>query len=102
MYFQAFGFDLGDPTQFVPSEINGRKAVDINHIICRGMGGTKQNLDRIENLMAMTRQQHIDFGDKKNLIWNLFSMHRQHMKEHNVEFDNDWIEEQMKKYAFEK
>lgn len=97
IYFEAFGYDLEDPNQFVPSEINGKKAVDIHHIIGRGKGGE----DRIENLMALTRLQHLDWGDKKNLIWNLLSMHRQHMKEHGVQFDNDWIEEKMGQYAYE-
>ena len=97
IYLTAFGFDLSDSNQFIPSEINGRKAVDIHHIIGRGKGGQ----DRIENLMALTRLQHQEWGDKKNLIWNLLSMHRQHMKEYNVQFDNDWIQEQMNKYAYE-
>lgn len=98
IYFKAFkvNFDPVSGWHDCKSEVNGRKAVDIHHIIGRGKGGE----DRIENLMALTRKQHQDLGDKKNLIWNLFSMHRQHMKEHNVKFDNDWIEQQMAKYAY--
>lgn len=97
IYLTAFGFDLSNPNQFIPSEINGKKAVDIHHIIARGKCGE----DRIENLMALTRKQHLEWGDRKHLVWNLFSMHRQHLKENEVPFDNNWIEEQMKKYAYE-
>lgn len=97
IYLKSFGYDLSDPNQFIPSEISGKKAVDIHHIIGRGKNGE----DRIENLMALTRLEHQEWGDKKNLIWNLFSMHRNHLIENNVEFDDDFIQEQMKKYAYE-
>lgn len=96
-YLKAFGYDVSDPTQFVKSELSGKKAVDIHHIIGRGRGGD----DRIENLIALTRKEHIDFGDKNKFVWTLLSVHRQSMKESNVEFDNDWIEETMLKYAYE-
>ena len=76
------------------SEINGRKAFSVYKII-------PEYHNRIENIVALTKKQSIEWINKKNLIWNLFSMHRQHMKEYNVEFDNDWIEEQMAKYAYE-
>lgn len=104
IYFKAFNveFDPVSGWHDCRSEINGKKASDIHHILNKGMGGTTENLDRIENLMALTRLQHDEWGDKKNLIWNLFSIHRQHMRENGVDFDNDWIEEQMAKYAYEK
>lgn len=56
-----FGYSTGD---FIPSELSGNPAVDINHIDARGMGGTKEK-DSIVNLMAMTREEHIYYGDKK-------------------------------------
>jgi 5-methylcytosine-specific restriction endonuclease McrA len=42
----------------------GSQAVDINHIDCRGMGGSKTK-DVIENLQALCRKCHIEYGDKK-------------------------------------
>ena len=61
LYMSFFGYDVSD---FIPCEVCGREAQDIHHIECRGMGGTKQ-ADTIQNLMAVCRDCHIAFGDKK-------------------------------------
>lgn len=60
-YLNWFNYDLSD---FIPCEVCGAQAVDIHHIDCRGMGGSKHK-DNIENLMAVCRKCHIDYGDKK-------------------------------------
>jgi 5-methylcytosine-specific restriction endonuclease McrA len=60
-YLDYFGYD---ETSWIPCEMCGQTAVDINHIDARGMGGSKLK-DNIENLMAMCRKCHIDLGDKK-------------------------------------
>ena len=62
IYFDYFGYDISD---FIPCEVCGSKAVDIHHIECRGMGGTKQS-DIIENLQALCRDCHLKYGDKKH------------------------------------
>jgi hypothetical protein len=61
LYLKFFGFDESD---FIPCEICGCLAVDIHHIDARGMGGTKK-ADTIDNLMALCREHHMEFGDKK-------------------------------------
>jgi len=61
VYMSFFGYDVSD---FIPCEVCGSQAQDIHHIECRGMGGTKQ-ADTIQNLMAVCRDCHINFGDKK-------------------------------------
>ena len=61
IYMSFFGYDVSD---FIPCEVCGREAQDIHHIECRGMGGTKQ-ADTIQNLMAVCRDCHIGYGDKK-------------------------------------
>ncbi len=94
IYYEAFGYIM-DKDQFVPSEIGGRKAVDIHHIIGRG----KKGEDRIENLIALTRQEHIDYGDKKVLIPTLLLEHRTYLKINNVPFDNEWFEEKLLEYS---
>jgi len=71
IYFKHFGYDLSD---FIPCEVCGRKAVDIHHIRCRGMGGSKEH-DNISNLMALCRECHINFGDKKQHIEFLIEKH---------------------------
>jgi len=60
-YLDYFGYDQ---SSWIPCEMCGQTAVDINHIDARGMGGSKLK-DNIENLMAMCRKCHIDLGDKK-------------------------------------
>ena len=60
IYFEHYGYDISD---FIPCEICGAKAVDIHHIDARGMGGS--NKDNINNLMALCRECHVYYGDKK-------------------------------------
>lgn len=71
IYMDFFGYDISD---FIPSEISGRQANDTHHIEARGMGGSKDH-DRIENLMALTREEHEKFGDKSEHIDYLKSVH---------------------------
>jgi 5-methylcytosine-specific restriction endonuclease McrA len=60
-YLNHFGYDISD---FIPCEVCGKKAIDIHHVEARGLGGSKE-ADNIENLMALCREDHIKFGDKK-------------------------------------
>jgi len=60
VYLQAMGYDV---TDFIPCEVCQSKAVDIHHIEARGMGGSK-TADTIENLMALCRACHNEYGDK--------------------------------------
>jgi hypothetical protein len=94
IYLEAFGYDINDHSQFVPSEISEQKSVDIHHIIGRGKGGE----DRVENLMALTRQEHHDYGDKKEYIVYLFKIHKRRMEIMGVSFNEEWIDKQIEKY----
>lgn len=76
IYFDYFGYDYND---FIPSEISGLRANEIHHILCRGIGGSK-NKDNIENLMALTREEHIKYGDKKQYMEFLTEIHLKFMK----------------------
>ena len=60
-YFNHFGYDISD---FIPCEVCGKTAVDIHHIEARGIGGSK-DADSIDNLMALCREDHLKYGDKK-------------------------------------
>jgi len=71
LYLSFFGYDESD---FIPCEVCGYKAQDIHHIECRGMGGTKE-ADKIENLMALDRECHIKYGDKKQFKEFLQEIH---------------------------
>lgn len=76
-YLKFFGYDTSD---FIPCELCGLKAQDIHHIEARGMGGSK-HADNIENLMALCRQCHIEFGDKKQHKEMLKVVHKVKMNE---------------------
>lgn len=97
IYFDAFGYDK---TDFVPCEISGARAVDIHHIESRGMGGDPLGeKDRIENLMAVTRDNHNEYGDKPIEMVFLFETHRNFMIDNGVKFDNEYIEDKIKYYS---
>lgn len=72
VYLDHFGYDTDD---YIPCEACGRKAVDIHHIKARGMGGSKER-DVIENLQALCRKCHLDYGDKKQWMDFLIETHK--------------------------
>src|SRR5574338_617529 len=57
-------------------EICGSPAVDTHHIEARGMGGDPQGKkDVIENLMALCRNCHENFGDVPECVDKLKEVH---------------------------
>ncbi len=58
IYFDYFGYTKDD---FVACEVCGGKGVDIHHIDCRGMGGSK-NKDEIKNLMGLCSARRTGSG----------------------------------------
>lgn len=76
IYFDYFGYEKED---FVSCEVCGRRACDTHHIDCRGMGGSKEK-DVIENLMAVCRECHIKYGDKKEYMDFLKEKHHEFME----------------------
>ena len=91
VYLDALGLD---ETSFVASEISGEKAIDIHHIIGRG----KLGKDIIENLMALTREEHIEFGDRKCYMVLLLKIHRQFLRNNKVAFSEEYFNEMIRKY----
>ena len=86
IYFDFFGITPGD---FVPCEICGKEAKDINHIEPRGMGGDPQGKkDTIENLMAVCRECHVKYGDKKQYKLWLKSVHNNRMVSKNIDLND--------------
>ena len=91
IYIKSLGYDL---TDFMPSELSGQQGQDIHHIISRGKCGE----DRIENLMLLTRKEHIYYGDKKKYMLKLLMEHRLFLDVNGVHFDNNWFIEKIKYY----
>ena len=81
LYFDFFGVEY-DPVSGwhnCKSEISGFPAQDIHHIDCKGMGGSKTK-DTIENLIALTRDEHNEFGYKKQYIEYLKTVHANYIE----------------------
>ena len=96
VYLNAFGFAIGD---YIPSELSGLPAVDINHIECRGMGGDPTGgKDRIENLMAVTREEHVKYGDKKQHKVLLYKKHMEYLTKKQVRFDRKYMLSKIKEH----
>jgi hypothetical protein len=73
IYMAAFGYSVDD---FMPCEICENRAVDIHHIECRGMGGNpKEDKDHIQNIMAVCRKCHEEYGDVPELREKLKEIH---------------------------
>lgn len=81
IYFDFFGVDYDQISGWhnCKSEISGLPAQDIHHIDCKGMGGSKLK-DNIENLIALTREEHDEFGDKKQHMDYLKQVHADYIK----------------------
>jgi 5-methylcytosine-specific restriction endonuclease McrA len=81
LYLDSMGFDA---EWAVPCECCGAwRACDIHHIDARGMGGSKTK-DTIENLMAVCRKCHDQYGDKKQWKDWLKLVHKNHMQQRGV------------------
>lgn len=96
IYLKALGYDS---TDFIPSEISGVRATDLHHIECKGMGGDPSgSKDRIENLIALTRQEHDYFGDKKQFMAFLYKMHMDFLQKRGVQFDSEYLTRKISQY----
>ena len=73
VYLKHFGYSR---EEFFPCEVCGARAVDLHHIFRRGMGGSK-SADTIDNIMALCRKCHIEYGDKKQHMEFLKEKHKQ-------------------------
>lgn len=91
IYLSECGYET---TDFIPSEISYQRGIDVHHIISRGKGGK----DIIENLMCLTREEHIEFGDKKEWMYFLLSRHYDFLLKRKVKFSKVWFDEQFLKY----
>ncbi|MDO6737073.1 hypothetical protein [Wenyingzhuangia sp. 2_MG-2023] len=92
IYLKAFGYDLemSFSDQFIPCEICGAKGNDVHHIVNRE--------DRIENLMFLTRDNHIKYGEKVKTNAMLLKIHRRALNKANIPYDNEWFESWIKHY----
>lgn len=96
IYLDAFGLNTSD---FIYCELCGSKAQATHHIEARKMGGRPNNdMDRIENLMAICRPCDVKYADKKAYKALLYRMHKSVMNLIGVQFDETWIDEMINKH----
>ena len=88
IYIKALGYHV---TDFMPCELTGLVGVDIHHVVNRE--------NRIENLMLLTREKHIQFGEIKSKMVYLLEEHRLFLDVNGVKFDNEWFETHIKQYS---
>lgn len=86
IYYEFFGYDKGE---FIPCEISGAKSDDLHHIDCRKIGGSKLK-DNIENLIAVTREEHVKYGDKKQYMLLLYETHLKFIRDQNPRYKINW------------
>ena len=80
-----------DNSEYVPSEISKDRAINIHHIVTRE--------DRIENLIAVTGEEHLKYGEIKSEMVFLLKTHRRFLRNRNIPFDNEWFLKWIKHYA---
>ena len=97
IYLDSFGYEIDDPTAFIPCETCGQKGVDVAHIKALGMGGSKLR-NNIENIQMLCRKCHIEYGDKKQWMSYLYQKHMDFMLANGVKFDREWILGEIERY----
>lgn len=73
VYLDYFGHG-----EWLPCEVCNATAVDVHHIEARKRGGSDDK-DVIENLMALCRKCHLEYGDKKQYMDKLKELHLKFM-----------------------
>ena len=96
VYCKFFCYGI-DEDEFIPSEISGKKANSIHHIYSKQMSGKKSFLrhgkvylmDCIENLIAVTRDEHKAIHNENYDKDELWILHQRTIKNHlNVSKSN--------------
>ena len=88
-FFEYTGYE------YMPCEVcMMRRAVDVNHLSARGMGGDPTGKkDHILNLMGTCRECHIEYADKKQ--------HKDYLKNTHLKFMQSRQPEKTKKILLE-
>ncbi len=92
VYMKAFDYTIAD---FVPCELCGLRCVDVHHIFARGMGGSdleEELYNKIENLMGLCREEHTEYGDKKQFYDFLIQKHFEFLSNNGIKYDKNFFE----------
>lgn len=83
-YIQIYTGEVEDLLGYLPHEcmceLTGKiPFVDVHHIDADGMGGSKK-IPTIYDLMGLTREAHLYFGDKKQFKEFLYETHNEYLE----------------------
>lgn len=92
-YLKHFNYCKED---FIKCECCNNRASEIHHILNKNR--LTENRNRIENIMAICRECHNNYGEINYLIPLLFEIHKKVMLVNGVKFDSDWIESKIEYY----
>ena len=92
-YLKALGYD---ETDFIKCEICEGKATEIHHIMTRKKFRELMNDPR--NLMAICRECHQAYGDRKYLMAALLKIHKRVLQIADYKTDYNWFNFYLKKY----
>jgi hypothetical protein len=89
-YRQAFL--LKEEEQLI-SEISERKAIGLFHII-----GGENGVNRIENIIALTKQEQGDYLNKADYKSYLLKIHRDRLIEKEIHHNGRWFDHYISKF----
>ena len=85
-----------DTTDFICCEVCESKATEIHHILARSK--YKEHQNDIENLMAICRKCHQEYGDQVYLMEALLKIHQKRLDIAKVKYDKNFFRFYNKKY----
>ena len=93
-FCEFYGYKEGD---FISDAITGEPAVDVHAICASGMGGN-ENMNRIENLIPLTRSHHEFYGGPVQYKAMLYKLVLVMLIRSGKDFDMEWLMGQILKY----
>jgi len=89
VYCTFFGYRMTND-EWIPSEVSNTRAIDIHHIVPKQMGGKltflrdgkEFGIDSIENLIALTREEHNDAHNGNLSQDKLWDIHQKKIQAH--------------------
>lgn len=96
LYLKAFGYSEFD---YIPSELSGLPAVDFCHIKHRGAGKKTGRMNFVENLVALTREEHLILDSSKKNKRAMLETHINFMIKNGVPVNRARVEELLNSFT---
>lgn len=96
IYLTAINELTDDNNVFINCECCNGRASEIHHILNKNR--LTENRNKIENIMAVCRKCHNDYGEINYLIPSLFKIHSKVLELKGIKFNKNWIKNKIKFY----